>query len=114
MQGLTLSSSFDWSVKLWNPKVSNECFLSFDSAEDYVYDVAFNKSNPSIFASVDGEGFIDLWDLEGDLEVPLVHYKTGNNSLNKLKWNKDGSKMIVGDAIGNVNLYGMEKRVCNF
>lgn len=41
---MVLTSSFDWTVKLWNPKVSGKPkkILTFDCAEDYVYDVAWN------------------------------------------------------------------------
>ena len=42
---MVLTSSFDWTVKLWNPKVNSgkpKCILTFDCAEDYVYDVAWN------------------------------------------------------------------------
>lgn len=77
MNGLILTSSLDWSVRLWNPKISNKCFMTFESSEDYVFDVAWNKANSTVFASVDGDGYIDLWDISGDLEAPLSHYKAG-------------------------------------
>ncbi len=77
MNGLILTSSLDWTAKLWNPKISNKCFMTFESAEDYVFDVAWNKSNPTVFSTCDGDGYIDLWDISGDLEVPLTHYKAG-------------------------------------
>ena len=31
--------------------------------------------NPTVFSSVDGEGYIDVWDISKDLESPLIHYK---------------------------------------
>jgi len=64
-------------VKLWNPKLRTDPLCSFESAEDYVYDVCWNRGNPTLFTSVDGEGYIDLWDLSRDLEVPILHYKAG-------------------------------------
>jgi hypothetical protein len=39
MNGLLLTSSMDWSIKLWNPRLKNECAFTFETAEDYVYDV---------------------------------------------------------------------------
>ena len=41
---MVLTSSFDWTVKLWNPKQNGEFkhIWTFDYSEDYVYDVAWN------------------------------------------------------------------------
>ena len=66
ISGLMLSSSFDWFLKLWNPKVTNQCLKTFDYAEDYIYDVQWNPIHPTLFASGDGEGTIDFWDLSAD------------------------------------------------
>ena len=78
MNGLILTSSMDWTAKLWNPRISNKVYMNFESAEDYIFDVSWNKSNSTIFGTVDGDGYIDLWDISGDLEVPLTHLKAGN------------------------------------
>jgi dynein intermediate chain len=61
-----LSSSFDWFLKLWNPKITNQCLKTFDYAEDYIYDVQWNPIHPTLFASSDGEGTLDFWDLSAD------------------------------------------------
>jgi dynein intermediate chain len=51
--------------------------MTFESAEDYVYDVGWNSSHPTLFSTVDGEGYIDLWDLCVDIEAPIMRLKTG-------------------------------------
>jgi len=33
----------------------------------------FSKTNPGLFSAVDGEGFLDIWDLAEDIENPSYH-----------------------------------------
>lgn len=38
-----------------------------------------------------------------------MHYRTGVNALNKCKWNQDGTKLVIGDSHGSVNVLGFNK-----
>ena len=42
---------------------------SFEDNGDYVYDVQWSPIHPALFASVDGMGKLDLWNLNSDTEV---------------------------------------------
>ena len=70
----------------------------------------WNPSNPSLFASVNNEGYIDLFDLTKDLELPVAHKKVSNFAQNKIAWNTDGSALVSGDSAGNVSLYGLAEK----
>ena len=59
---LFLTSSIDWTVKLWSLK-ENRPLHSFETNGDYVYDVAWSPIHPALFAAVDGTGRLDLWNL---------------------------------------------------
>ncbi len=52
---LFLTSSIDWTIKLWSLKESKPLY-SFEDNGDYVYDVAWSPIHPALFASVDGNG----------------------------------------------------------
>lgn len=106
---MVLTSSFDWTVKLWSPN-SNHSLRTFEYSEDYIYDVCWNPGNPSLFSTVNNEGYIDLFDLTKDVEQPIVHKKIDNSAQNKCKWNKDGSLIITGDSQGNVNLFTLAEK----
>ena len=45
---------------------------SFEDNGDYVYDVAWSPIHPAVFATVDGMGRLDIWNLNQDTEVSLV------------------------------------------
>ena len=62
-----------------------------------------------MFASCDGDGFVDIWDINRDLESPQIHKKVSNKTLNTLKWSNDGRKIVVGDADGFLSLYSVDK-----
>ena len=82
---LVLTSSVDWTVKLWRAKAPGPPGVksaeknsgsggiapvySFEEADDYVFDVKWHPNHPAIFASADGSGKFDLWNLNKDVEV---------------------------------------------
>jgi dynein intermediate chain len=79
---LFLTSSVDWTVKLWKsksvakPSTSANTVMplySFEEADDYVYDVKWHPSHPALFGAVDGSGKFDLWNLNVDTEVRLSY-----------------------------------------
>ena len=109
---LFLSSSVDWSVKLWRAKGTKAAPVggagvngggvhsapagrdrrerekerekemfgqtplhSFESADDYVFDVKWHPHHPAIFGSVDGSGKFDLWNLNQDTEVCVLSFQ---------------------------------------
>lgn len=96
---LFLSCGVDWSVRLWRAKALSEAHTSstnggatasasphrksskhekvvhpihnFEESDDYVFDVKWHPNHPAMFASVNGSGKFDLWNLAVDTEVCL-------------------------------------------
>ena len=106
---LLLSSSVDWSVKLWNPKMSKEAILSFDIYDDYVFDVKWSPSHPSVFAVAEGTGIVDIWDLNRDVEMPVSRMKTTGEAINKVAWEHNGEMLATGNCNGEVKVYKVPK-----
>lgn len=79
---------------------------SFEHADDYVYDVKWSPSHPALFGSVDGDGRFDLWNLNTDTEEPAVSTLVGSGrALNKLAWDKEGKRTVVGSSDGRAYVY---------
>lgn len=132
---LFLTSSVDWTVKLWRAKslakpsttLHNVApIYSFDEADDYVYDVKWHPAHPALFGTVDGSGKFDLWNLNADtevtplseyvvwlkfidrlLQVPVVSTTVGSGrAINKLQWDKkDGRRAALGGSDGRLYVY---------
>ncbi|WRT70069.1 uncharacterized protein IL334_007063 [Kwoniella shivajii] len=130
---LFLSSSVDWTVKLWKTKASSSnnsknsssngvkgetggigSLHSFEEADDYVFDVKWHPHHPAVFGTVDGNGKFDLWNLNHDVEVPIVSTTVSSEALNKLAFDKTplSKKVGLGSSNGKVYMYDiMEKLI---
>ncbi|XP_051986155.1 dynein, cytoplasmic 1, intermediate chain 2a isoform X1 [Xyrauchen texanus] len=108
---LFVTSSFDWTVKLWSTK-NNKPLYSFEDNSDYVYDVMWSPTHPALFACVDGVGHLDLWDLNNETEVPTASVTVeGNPALNHVRWAHSGREVAVGDSEGQVHIYDVGEQI---
>uniref|UniRef100_A0AAQ5YWW1 Dynein, cytoplasmic 1, intermediate chain 2a n=1 Tax=Amphiprion ocellaris TaxID=80972 RepID=A0AAQ5YWW1_AMPOC len=108
---LFVTSSFDWTVKLWTTK-NNKPLYSFEDNSDYVYDVMWSPTHPALFACVDGVGHLDLWNLNNDTEVPTASVTVdGNPALNRVRWAHSGKEIAVGDSDGRVLVYDVGEQI---
>lgn len=112
---LLLTSSVDWSVRLWRVRAggatgnaaksttatavggtpSSDCepLLSI-SREDLVFDAQWAPHRPSVFACVTGAGELEIFDLVADTEVPVARASPAKG--------KGGQSAILTDALNKV------------
>jgi len=112
--GLYLTSSFDWTVKLWHSS-SQRPISMFTNMQDYVYDVKWSPTNPSIFAAGDGSGNLTIFDLNTSFEHPASEpTNIGSSdpsrsnemvSITKILWAPNGKQIIVGDSNGKISIF---------
>ncbi|XP_059487687.1 cytoplasmic dynein 1 intermediate chain isoform X14 [Neocloeon triangulifer] len=108
---LFLSSSFDWTIKLWSVK-ENKPLYSLEDNGDYVYDVAWSPVHPALFAAVDGSGKLDLWNLNQETEAPMASVIVdGAPALNKVSWTQSGLHVTVGDDHGKIWVYDVGEQL---
>ncbi|XP_043117190.1 cytoplasmic dynein 1 intermediate chain 1 isoform X5 [Puntigrus tetrazona] len=108
---LFTTSSFDWTVKLWSTK-HNKPLYSFEDNADYVYDVMWSPVHPALFATVDGNGRLDLWNLNNYTEVPSASVTVeGGCALNRVRWASGGREVAVGDSEGHVWIYDVGEQL---
>lgn len=123
---LVISSSLDWSVKLWKvrPPAATSTIGSGDGGitplmefvrEDVVYDAKWSPVKPSVFALVDGAGYLELWDITVETEEPVSRITPSSRqegrsmlsrSLNKVSWEpNDGKRLATGGIDGSVTVF---------
>ena len=105
------TSSADWTTKIWSKQNPLSPLFPLEISDNYVYCSKWSPVHPSILASGDGNGFLDIMDLNKDIETPKVHCKLGNIAINKICWTEDGKRLTVGDNNGNIQLFGLDKQL---
>mmetsp|Transcript_15792 Transcript_15792/g.25753 ORF Transcript_15792/g.25753 Transcript_15792/m.25753 type:complete len:667 (-) Transcript_15792:153-2153(-) len=112
MSELYITSSFDWTTKLWHTKTRKPLYV-FERCRDYVYDVKWSPVHPAIFATGDGNGMLDIWNLNKDTELPTqsVMATEKDRSVGKLAFSNDGRKIAVGSSSGNVKLFTLNENL---
>lgn len=112
---LFLTSSIDWTVKLWSTKdKTSKPLHSFEDNCEYVYDVRWSPIHPALFASVDGMGRLDVWNLNNDTELPTASVVVeGNLALNRLLWTPSGNQLAVGDDNGKIHIFDVGEQLAH-
>ncbi|CAB3990069.1 cytoplasmic dynein 1 intermediate chain 2 isoform X5, partial [Paramuricea clavata] len=108
---LFVTSSFDWTVKLWSHR-SKQPLYSFEDSGDYVYDVQWSPIHPAVFATVNGLGRLDLWNLNNDTEIPTANTTIETSgSLNRCRWTQNGNHIVTGDDDGHVYFFDVGEQL---
>lgn len=108
---LFLTSSFDWTLKLWSSK-NPKMLYSFEDNGDYIYDVQWSPIHPALFASVDGMGRLDLWNLNKDTEVPTTSVTVEPlSAINRVQWATSGHQLAAGDDDGHIYVYDVGEQL---
>ncbi|KAK2610516.1 hypothetical protein N8I77_003941 [Diaporthe amygdali] len=127
---LVISSSLDWSVKLWKVRAPATTsgiggagaggegavsHLMEFVREDVVYDAAWSPIKPGVFSLVDGAGWLELWDITVETEEPVARISPSSRkdsramlskSLNKVKWEQqEGKRLAVGGIDGALTVF---------
>lgn len=125
---LVLSSSLDWSVKMWKvraPAATSTTGITGEgqavaplmefNREDVVYDAAWSPIKPGVFSLVDGAGNLEVWDITIDTEIPLAKVQPStrqggrsmmSKGLNKVAWEEtEGKRLATGGIDGSLTLF---------
>ncbi|EFJ48219.1 hypothetical protein VOLCADRAFT_81277 [Volvox carteri f. nagariensis] len=97
-----LSSSADWTIKLWDVHDSKRPVMNFD-LNDSIGDVAWAPYSATVFAAVTDDGRVHVFDLAQNKLLPLCSQKVVKKAkLTKLVFNPKQPIVLVGDDKGAV------------
>ncbi|MBX3389429.1 MAG: protein kinase [Phycisphaeraceae bacterium] len=102
-----LLTSWNKRAELWD--VATCKFLqSFTGHGGLPTDIAIRKREPMIFATTSTDGTLRLWDMTHMNEPCMLTIDRFSSwEVNSLQWSPDGRKLLVGDSVGNVQVWNM-------
>nr|XP_039271960.1 dynein intermediate chain 4, axonemal-like [Styela clava] len=99
-----LSSSADWSIRLWMQSELKPVLNLFSSTKA-VHDICWSPYNPTVFCSVN-EGSVEIWDLSiNTLDPIIVSLASPGIKLSCATFSKNSNSILVGDSDGQVSIY---------
>ncbi|KAL4122272.1 hypothetical protein QTP88_014637 [Uroleucon formosanum] len=103
-----LSASWDCSVKLWDP--NRYCSLTTYKGHDrLVYEAKWSPFLSSCFASVSGDGMLDIWDCSSPLR-PRVKINAHQAEILSCSWNQFYPFVLAtGGAEGLIRIWDIRK-----
>ena len=108
---LFLSSSSDWTTRLWSKGQIDNPLIIIDNNEDSIYCSKWCPTNASVIACGDGGGNVDFYNFNKDLEVPIYKMNIGKVVVNNISWSYNGKKIATGDSQGKVKVFEISKDI---
>ena len=105
---LMLTTGADWRLGLWQPRAKKDPLFMYE-ADCEIYDAQWSPVHPSVFATCNGNGQIDLWDISKETEEYRYRCEVDKRAINKIKWSNDGKRLISGNTNGTIKLWNVEK-----
>lgn len=111
LRGLLLSSSVDWTTRLWHLARGKAPIQSLTHGTyDYVCDAKWSPKHPALFVTANISGELGLWNLNHSMEEPLSPpvKVVDRCALTRMAWSPDGRRLCVGDAKGYARVFNMD------
>lgn len=127
LDDLVLTSSLDWSVRLWRPQDFSKKTLSkrvitplitLELWGGCIHDVKWSPTNPCVFAVAGPNAQISIFDLSLKTELPVLTLSLGEElvrdgpiSLTSISWLRSGDGILTSLSNGSVVLHSIGKEV---
>ncbi|KAI9009825.1 WD40-repeat-containing domain protein [Gaertneriomyces semiglobifer] len=105
---LFLSSSSDWTVRLWNQD-EEEPLFKFQGGKDSISDVAWSPASSTVFGCVSTDGRMEIWDLRFSVLDPAILHTVLDRQLTSIIFALNAPVVLTGDDNGAVNVYKLRK-----
>jgi WD40 repeat protein len=79
--------------------------LTMQSSADYVSDIQWSPNVSTIFASVTGDGYVNIWDMSISTLDPIISEKILPHKPTCIRFSPNTDVVVAGDNTGRVTVY---------
>lgn len=103
---LFMSASADGTARLWRED-SPDPLLTFQSEDSQgeVSDVAWSKTNSTVFGTVTSDGRLEIWDISESVIKPSLTHIMDGYRLSCIVFAEASPVVLVGNDSGTVSVY---------
>lgn len=84
--------------------------MTFEDYSDYLCDVSWSPIRSSMFACVDAQGTLDIWDINSSCEAPIASIDSATETpLTKVSWSPNGNFIATGGEGGRIEIYNSDR-----
>lgn len=76
--------------------------LTLQPGTDYVTDVQWSPSHPTVLGATDASGGLYFYDVLRDTDRPLASFSPTGAGLTSIRFSPSGSVVVAGDVTGGV------------
>lgn len=95
-----LTSSMDWTVRLWDEGVP---IHTFEDSMGSIFETKWSPAHPTVFASAEERGYLSIWNLNKSWHRPMFRKQIiPSCSLTALEYTMQGKGILVGSEDGQL------------
>lgn len=103
---LAITAIEDGSVRLWNI-AEQKVVKSFNAHRGIVWMIQYHPTRPIVATSGD-DGMVKLWDADS---LELLQEWQANNSVRKIAFSPDGTRLVAGDRDGVIQIWHIDSGI---
>lgn len=111
--GGTMSQSAGIQSVLASPNCALRPLKAFEDGTSLIFDVLWSPLSRTLFAVARGDGELTLWDLSRSWHEPVARLRLSDSPLVALAWALEGTRLLVGSALGELFSLGISKKLLN-
>ncbi|KAM9793444.1 dynein axonemal intermediate chain 2-like isoform 1-T1 [Syngnathus typhle] len=102
----------DWGARIWSDEIKETAIMWTKHQNANLTDACWSPVRPSVFVTVNMDGWLDIWDILFKQNDPTISFKVREEPLCTVQVHEAGSKVACGSQLGVISLMKISSGLC--